>query len=191
MKTSSFCNKVQKLVTTHGLKFKGKVYKEIDMELKGIDNNTQMVTFNIIHPKEIFGNEVKLAFKVLRRGPFMATDTSKINEDDGCWDTHKKVGMKKKGNRMVPNCVPKEEDNPRIPRKKGQPAGSDKHSDLYTDENPEGTIQGLGFKSECLSLPAGCPFFLGILGSSPNICLNFLVCLDGLVLPVASPGAGL
>ena len=72
--------KVQKLVTAHGLKFKGKVYKEIDMELKGIDNNTKMVTFNIIHPKEIFGNEVKLAFKVLSRGPFMATDTSKINE---------------------------------------------------------------------------------------------------------------
>ena len=40
----------------------------------------------------------------------------------------------------------KEEDNPRIPRKKGQPAGSKKHSDLYTDENPEGTIHGLGFK---------------------------------------------
>ena len=34
----------------------------------------------------------------------------------------------------------------RIPRKKGQPAGSDKHSDLYTDENPKGTIHGLGFK---------------------------------------------
>ena len=27
---------------------------------------------------------------------------------DPCWDTHKQVGMKKKGNRMVPNCVPKE-----------------------------------------------------------------------------------
>jgi len=39
-----------------------------------------------------------------------------------------------------------EEDNPRIARKKGQPAGSDKHSDLYTDENPKGTIHGLGFK---------------------------------------------
>ena len=37
---------------------------------------------------------------------------------------------------------------PRIPRKKGQPAGSDKHSDLYTDENPKGTIHGLGFKDE-------------------------------------------
>ena len=72
--------KVKKLVTAHGLKFNGKVYKEIDMELKGIDNNTKMVTFNIIHPQEIFGNEVKLAFKVLSRGPFMATDTSKKME---------------------------------------------------------------------------------------------------------------
>ena len=39
-----------------------------------------------------------------------------------------------------------EENNPRIPRKKGQPANSKKHSDLYTDENPKGTIHGLGFK---------------------------------------------
>ena len=37
------------------------------------------------------------------------------------------------------------EDNKRIPRKKGQPANSDKHSDLYTDENPKGTIHGLKF----------------------------------------------
>ena len=49
------------------------------------------------------------------------------------------------------NNVPKlgytvvEEKNPRIPRKKGQPANSKKHSDLYTDENPKGTIKGLGF----------------------------------------------
>ena len=35
--------------------------------------------------------------------------------------------------------------NPRIPRKPGQKAGSKKHSDLYTDENPKGTIHGLGF----------------------------------------------
>jgi len=38
-----------------------------------------------------------------------------------------------------------EEDTKRIPRKPGQKAGSDKHSDLYTDENPKGTIHGLGF----------------------------------------------
>jgi len=35
--------------------------------------------------------------------------------------------------------------NHRIARKPGQKAGSDKHSDLYTDENPKGTIHGLGF----------------------------------------------
>ena len=41
-----------------------------------------------------------------------------------------------------------ESSNPRIPRKKGQPAKSKKHSDLYTDEDPKGTIHGLGFKDE-------------------------------------------
>ena len=32
-----------------------------------------------------------------------------VKEGDGdpCWDTHKQVGMKKKGGRNVPNCVPK------------------------------------------------------------------------------------
>ena len=38
------------------------------------------------------------------------------------------------------------EKNPRIARKPGQKANSKKHSDLYTDENPKGTIKGLGFK---------------------------------------------
>ena len=33
----------------------------------------------------------------------------------------------------------------RIPRKKGQHQGSSSHSDLYTDENPKGTIHGLKF----------------------------------------------
>ena len=36
----------------------------------------------------------------------------------------------------------------RIPRKKGQKRKSKKHSDLYTDEDPKGTIHGLGFKDE-------------------------------------------
>jgi hypothetical protein len=39
----------------------------------------------------------------------------------------------------------RKEDTNRIPRKPGQKAGSDKHSDLYTDEDPKGTIHGLGF----------------------------------------------
>jgi len=38
--------------------------------------------------------------------------------------------------------------NPRIARKKGQRAKSKKHSDLYTDEDPKGTIHGLKFATE-------------------------------------------
>ena len=57
-------------------------------------------------------------------------------------DVKKFAKTKHKG---LPNKV-EEESNPRIPRKEGQPANSKKHSDLYTDENPKGTIHGLGFK---------------------------------------------
>lgn len=35
--------------------------------------------------------------------------TKIITEDDPCWDTHEKRGMKKKGDKLVPNCVPKNE----------------------------------------------------------------------------------
>jgi hypothetical protein len=73
-----------------------------------------------------------------------------------CWAGYEKKGMKKMFGKMYPNCVKKkkkkkkneeieEEKNPRIPRKKGQPADSDEHSDLYTDEDPKGTIHGLKF----------------------------------------------
>ena len=41
-------------------------------------------------------------------------------------------------------CKPMQEDA-RIPKKPGQSNKSDKHSDLYTDEDPKGTIQGLKF----------------------------------------------
>ena len=48
--------------------------------------------------------------------------------------------------KMYPLMNREMEEAARIPRKPGQKAGSDKHSDLYTDENPKGTIHGLGFK---------------------------------------------
>ena len=37
------------------------------------------------------------------------------------------------------------QEKKRIPRKKGQHRNSSNHSDLFTDENPEGTIHGLKF----------------------------------------------
>ena len=56
------------------------------------------------------------------------------------------VPPKGKGSRSYRAVGLTAQKNPRIPRKPGQKAGSDKHSDLYTDENPKGTIHGLGFK---------------------------------------------
>ena len=70
---------------------------------------------------------------------------TEILEATRCWDGYKRQGSKMKSGRRVPNCV---KETGRIPRKKGQPAKSKKHSDLYTDENPKGTIKGLGFKDE-------------------------------------------
>jgi len=66
-----------------------------------------------------------------------AADMKKKDVKDFASTKHKKLPEK---------VVAKEESNPRIPRKKGQKANSKKHSDLYTDENPKGTIHGLGFK---------------------------------------------
>jgi len=34
-------------------------------------------------------------------------DSGEHDVDEACWSTHKQEGMKKKGKRMVPNCVPK------------------------------------------------------------------------------------
>ena len=66
-----------------------------------------------------------------------AADMKKSDVKEFASTKHKKLPDKKEV---------KEESNPRIPRKKGQPANSKKHSDLYTDENPKGTIHGFGFK---------------------------------------------
>jgi GNAT superfamily N-acetyltransferase len=69
--------------------------------------------------------------------------------DEACWKGYHKKGMKTMFGKRYPNCVKNtkediEEDH-RIARKPGQPANSKKHSDLYTDENPKGTIHGLKF----------------------------------------------
>ena len=47
--------------------------------------------------------------------------------------------------RLKFRIMKKIDEEPRVPRKKGQHRGSKSHSDLYTDENPKGTIKGLKF----------------------------------------------
>ena len=75
---------------------------------------------------------------------------------EACWKGYHKEGMKTMFGKRYPNCVknkkksnedinPDIDEGQRVARKPGQPAGSKKHSDLYTDENPKGTITGLKF----------------------------------------------
>jgi len=53
---------------------------------------------------------------------------------EACWKGYKKVGMKKKGKKMVPNCVPVEESStPAWQRKEGK--------------NPEGGLNKKGVES--------------------------------------------
>ena len=52
--------------------------------------------------------------------------------------------MNKLTHELIKDLLPINEA-PRVPRKKGQHRGSKSHSDLYTDENPKGTIKGLKF----------------------------------------------
>lgn len=70
---------------------------------------------------------------------------------EACWKGYRKDGMKTMFGKRYPNCVKVKKnneavaENERVARKPGQPADSKKHSDLYTDENPKGTITGLKF----------------------------------------------
>ena len=84
--------------------------------------------------------------RAIQKGELAPTtpETAKAAEDMKKSDVKKFASTKHKG---LPEKKIEEESNPRIPRKKGQPANSKKHSDLYTDENPKGTIHGLGFKN--------------------------------------------
>jgi hypothetical protein len=97
--------KVHKFITGKNLGFKGKKYSEIEFETLGVDNKNGTIRLKILAPKEIFGNEMSLDFRSVRRGPYFKTDTSKVNEASPCWDGYKQVGMKTKGGRQVPNCV--------------------------------------------------------------------------------------
>jgi hypothetical protein len=73
--------KLHKNITGFNLTYKGKKYKEIDFEARKIDNRTELVTLRILNPKKLFGQDLKVKFRTISRGPFMKTDTSKkVNE---------------------------------------------------------------------------------------------------------------
>ncbi len=74
--------KIHKFITGKNLTFKGKKYDSIEFEVLSIDNVSQSVGLRILFPKKFMGQEIKVPFKTLRRGPFLKTDTSKLEQVD-------------------------------------------------------------------------------------------------------------
>ena len=74
-------NKVHRFIKGHGITYKGKKYKEIEFERIKIDNGSKTVTLRMIAPKELFGKEVPVSFRFLRRGPFTKLEVPNAFEE--------------------------------------------------------------------------------------------------------------
>lgn len=73
-------NKVHPFITAKRIILKGKSYDEVDFEVLGIDNSSGTIRLKVLAPKNIFGHEIKVTFREVRRGPWFKTDTSKVND---------------------------------------------------------------------------------------------------------------
>ena len=71
--------------------------------------------------------------------PYINVGEEVENVDEACWDTHEQRGMKKKGGKMVPNCVPKGSV-------KKESYHSDWRSELEEGKGMEGMTQKGGHK---------------------------------------------
>ena len=108
--------------TRTDLMYRKAALKKKAAEMKSEDVSLGKSSASLEIPEEMSPQEVQLQKKkatidkmiAQRRKVELAkgnapTKTMGEGKGDPCWDTHEMKGMKKKGNRMVPNCVPKEE----------------------------------------------------------------------------------
>ena len=61
-------------------------------------------TYNV-SPIDLSAKQIKYRLGAAKA---KASELKKEEVDEACWDGYKQVGMKKKGNKQVPNCVPEE-----------------------------------------------------------------------------------
>ena len=101
--------------------------------------------------KEFRDQSMKLRKHRERFGDLAKESVSEGKSDgDPCWDSHKQVGMKKKGGKMVPNCVPKEEvevqsEGAAWTKKSGKNSEgglNEKGRKSYERENPGSDLKG-------------------------------------------------
>ena len=106
-----------------------KPYSQVDLNTTKKDfykqagkaKDKQTIKPGTVHEKERTANPTNKYFTHGSRGSAYRNTLARIyshvelegeqieEKKDPCWNTHKQEGMKKKGGKMVPNCVPKEE----------------------------------------------------------------------------------
>jgi len=117
--------------------------KDPDVDRPGTGNKPINVKTEAIDRHGISKDATKAELKKIRSNPKSSKGAKDLahwklnmhhNEekiDEKCWDSHKQVGMKKKGGKMVPNCVPKNEDLEPMPKlSKLKPAKSPEQKKL-------------------------------------------------------------
>jgi len=118
----------------------GKKIAQLGPDAEGVINDMK-TDINMPFVLNLKGGELELVAKTVMRKKDFQTSGPKMSfeqfVENSVWDKAQSDGAGEY-NKAISSSK-------RIPRKKGQPAGSDKHSDLYTDENPKGTIHGLKF----------------------------------------------
>ena len=87
--------KIHKFITGNNLTLQGKKHNQIEFEVLGTDNKSQLVKLRILSPKNLAGQELNVPFKTIRRGPFIKTDTKgqfEMTEDLRKWFGKGKTG---------------------------------------------------------------------------------------------------
>jgi len=141
-------------------RFKNKkvVVKSIGKDEHGMPtvNGKKVVTFRLLKEARDYKKEYSKYGKSEKAKKYRAK-LNKYNRQKGTYGNGDGKDASHKGGKIVgfedesknrgrrEKSRLKKEANKRVPRKKGQHRGSSSHSDLYTDENPKGTIKGLKF----------------------------------------------
>ena len=91
-------------------KFNKKGYYDMDDMLKSLKKELHLgMKVELEHSKSR-AMAKEIAMDHLSENPSYYTKLKKADIDEDCWKGYEAIGLKKKGKRMVPNCVPKKED---------------------------------------------------------------------------------
>ena len=81
LKEKSLTEVVHRFSTGHDITFGKTKYKEIEVEVTGVDNANRKYQITILSPKELFGKTVSVSAKYMERGPWTKTKTGNAFED--------------------------------------------------------------------------------------------------------------